>query len=87
MTYSFSIYFVKRQQISGRISENVLQAFSFTEVFFGIYSRFAMIPGTNIKSVIVKSWRAQVLFVSFLSIFNSTTTSVIEPWLSTIRNR
>ena len=41
-------------------------------------NRFDMIPGRNVKSVNIRRWKAEVPFVSHLSIMDSTRTSLIE---------
>ncbi len=50
-------------------------------------SRFGPIPNGNIKFVVSRKWKAQVPFVSYLSIFDSARTSVIEPGLFSMKSR
>ncbi len=65
-----------------RIRISKILTFSINEgVFVKSKDRFGMVSGRNKKSMIVRSWKASVPFVSFLSVVDRTRTSVIEPGL------
>src|SRR6056300_1167718 len=75
-------------EVTGRIRKSKVLAFSIDERVFGkSENRFGTIPGRNVKFMISIRLKVLVPFVSCLSIFYSTRTSVIKPRLFSMRSR
>lgn len=75
-------------EVSGRIRKSKVLTFSMNEGVFGkSENRFGTIPGGNVQIMVSWSAKALVPFVSCLSIFDSSRTSVIKPRLFSMRNR
>ncbi len=80
--------FGQMPEIFGRIGIGNFLTFSINEGVFGkSKDRFGTISGRNKKSMIVRSRKVSVPFVSFLSIIDSTRTSVIKPGPFSFRKR
>ena len=63
-----------------RVRIGHILTFSIDErVFSKLENRFGILTGRNIKGISFSRWMATVLFVSRLSIFDSTRTSRVQP--------